>query len=419
MIQLSNRKTTILSALVFVLAAQLNINIIVHGFTISMSIVFFILLAFLLIDFRPLLTTVLAAPFMIITRGLIEWISGADFFDTIIKYMPEVIFILLYGALFSYYFRKIAFRPFHVMKFLPLVGIDFCSNMVEILIRLGSDGLTVSVFTTLLLIAIGRTMIAIIFVAILDYYGNYMMRKEEQLRYKNLLLLIADLKSEMIWMNKNTSDIENVTANAYEIYQYIKETGNHEYQEKSLELAKDIHEIKKEYFLIMRGINEALAEEDETDKMKVSYLLQLLQESLTEHYRRQKELLQINIECGWDFTTDKPYFLLSILRNLVTNAIEAGDGEVIVTIRVSEENDSAIFEIEDNCGGIINGNMSEIFKPGFSTKIDYEKGSTGRGLGLCIVKDLVETKLQGRIEVQNTDLGSLFIIKIPKEEVVC
>lgn len=47
MIQLSNKRTTILTTLILVIAGQLNINIIVHGFTISMSIVFFLLFAYL------------------------------------------------------------------------------------------------------------------------------------------------------------------------------------------------------------------------------------------------------------------------------------------------------------------------------------------------------------------------------------
>lgn len=420
MIQLSNKRTTILTALILVIAGQLNINIIVHGFTISMSIVFFLLFAYLFTDFHPFLTTILAAPLMVITRGIIEWLSGAGFLSSVLAYLPEVIFIILYGAMFSFYMKRVSFYSFRLAKFTPLIGIDFFANIVEILIRLGAGGLTVSVLWKLFIIAVGRTIIAVTLVAAFNYYGNFMIRKEEQQRYKNLLMLMADLKSEMIWMNKNTREIENITASAYDIYQYIKENGDQEYQAKSLELAKDIHEIKKEYFLIMRGINDALAEEETSDRMNMSYLLQILQESLQTHYKCEGERLQIEIEVKSDFVTDKPYFVLSVLRNLVTNAIEAGKGQNEIRIMVSEQEleDSVVLTVEDNCGGIEKENLSEIFKPGFSTKIDYEKGNTGRGLGLSIVKDLVEIKLAGNINVETTDAGTRFIIEVPKEEMI-
>ncbi len=421
MTQQSNKKTTILAALLLVLAGQLNINIIVHGFTISMSIVFFILLAFLVTEFHPFATTILAAPLMVLTRGVIAWLNGANFFEAIMQYAPEVIFIILYGAMFSLYMRKVTFKKFQPINFLPLIGIDFLANVVEIYIRLGNDGWNLSVLSKLLIIAVGRTLVAGILVAAFDYYGNFLIRKEEQQRYKNLLLLMAELKSEVIWMNKNTKDIEHITANAYEIYQHIKETKDQEYQEKALELAKDIHEIKKEYALIMRGITETLAEEETSDQMQLSYLLQVLKESLLSHYEERKELLYIQVDSSCDLVTDKHYFLLAILRNLVTNAIEAGEGqeEIEVVIRSREEETYIILEVEDHCGGIDKEDLKEIFKPGFSTKIDYDKGSTGRGLGLCIVKDLVEMKLGGILEVQDLNSGTKFTMKIPKEEILC
>lgn len=417
---MNQRRITLLTVVVLVLAGQLNINIIVHGFTISMSIVFFLLFSFLLTDFQPFYTAVLAAPLLVLTRGCFAWISGAELLESIISFMPEAIFLLLYGAMFSIYMKKVSCQTFAIIKFIPLVGIDFCSNLVEIYIRLGHSGITLDVLGKLLIIAIGRTTIAVTLVALLNHYGEFMIRKEEQQRYQKLLLLIANLKSEVIWMNKNTKDIENITANAYDIYQHVKENGNHDYQVKSLELAKDIHEIKKEYFLIMRGINEVLEEEDSSDKMKISYLLQTVQESLGSHYLSANQQIEIKIMHACEHLTDKHYCILSILRNLVTNAIEAGENQdqVVVIINAREEEQDIILSVEDNCGGIDEEDFSEIFKPGFSTKIDYEKGSTGRGLGLCIVKDLVETTLGGTLEVEVIDIGTRFVIRIPKENLI-
>ncbi len=385
-----------------------------------MSIVFFLLFSFLLTEFHPFITTLISAPLMIITRGVLAWIGGAQFGESMVSAMPEAIFLLVYGALFTIYIKYVSDRTSYILQFVILVMIDFIANLVEIYIRIGMSGITHEVMGKLFAIGIGRTTIAVILVMAMNHYSEFMIRKEEQQRYQSLLLLIANLKSEMIWMNKNAKDIENITANAYDIYQYIKENGNHLYQGKSLELAKDIHEIKKEYFLIMRGINEALMDEDSSDSMRVSYLLQTVQESLSTHYQLNMGQLKVKIELDGEYVTDKHYCLLSILRNLITNAIEAGKNreDIIVEICANEDDHNLILSVEDNCGGIEKEDLNKIFISGFSTKIDYENGSVGRGLGLCIVKDLVELRLEGSLSVNQTMTGSKFLINVPKENLI-
>ena len=53
--------------------------------------------------------------------------------------------------------------------------------------------------------------------------------------------------------------------------------------------------------------------------------------------------------------------------------------------------------------------------PGFSTKINYETGQVSRGLGLSLVKDIVESELGGSISVTSEDGCTDFTIRIPKE----
>ena len=53
--------------------------------------------------------------------------------------------------------------------------------------------------------------------------------------------------------------------------------------------------------------------------------------------------------------------------------------------------------------------------PGFSTKINYETGQVSRGLGLSLVKDIVETQLGGSIDVHSENGCTEFIMRIPKQ----
>lgn len=103
--------------------------------------------------------------------------------------------------------------------------------------------------------------------------------------------------------------------------------------------------------------------------------------------------------------------LIRILTNLIKNAIQATEHLEKPNIRIKlNENDTHIFiEISDNGLGIKEENQNRIFEPKFTTK------SSGMGLGLGMVKNIIEN-YQGEIQlISQEEKGSLFKIKIPKK----
>ena len=119
-----------------------------------------------------------------------------------------------------------------------------------------------------------------------------------------------------------------------------------------------------------------------------------------------------------NFYTTQHHYLMSIFRNLLNNALEAaGTGHTAhLTLTQRREGDDFLFTVEDDCGGIPPQRMAQIFTPGFSSKINYTTGEINRGLGLTIVKDLVEEELHGTIQVSSQNGGTLFTIRIPMRE---
>ena len=60
-------------------------------------------------------------------------------------------------------------------------------------------------------------------------------------------------------MKKNTELIENTMNTSYRLFHELKRMeADEELTKTALSVAKDIHEIKKEYNLILRGISDAL-----------------------------------------------------------------------------------------------------------------------------------------------------------------
>lgn len=72
---------------------------------------------------------------------------------------------------------------------------------------------------------------------------------------------------------------------SYGLYQRLQEAGHEEMASQALSVAKDIHEIKKEYLLIMRGLSEAMEDERSQEGMELSELLNILRRSLQIRHR--------------------------------------------------------------------------------------------------------------------------------------
>jgi len=100
--------------------------------------------------------------------------------------------------------------------------------------------------------------------------------------------------------------------------------------------------------------------------------------------------------------------LVSALGNLVQNAIKFTKSPGNITIVVKATDADAIIEVRDQCGGIPEGKIKEIFKP-FAQE---GKDRSGLGLGLLISRRAVE-KCHGTLTAHNSEDGCIFTVAIP------
>jgi two-component system sensor histidine kinase YcbA len=229
-------------------------------------------------------------------------------------------------------------------------------------------------------------------------------------------MLISRLNDEVVLMQKNRKMMENTMSTSYKLFQEMeKEDVDPKFTKKALDIAKDVHELKKEYSLILRGLSEAMDLNTKEEGMYLQDIFRVLNHSMKKVETDNREL-QLEFEYDENLYTEQHYFVLSVLRNLVNNAIEASDKEKVnISIRQKTEDDDYIFTVKDNGPGIEKEDFENIFLPGFSTKINFETGEVNRGLGLELVKDLVENRWKGQIYVESCPGETVFTIRIPRE----
>lgn len=99
-----------------------------------------------------------------------------------------------------------------------------------------------------------------------------------------------------------------------------------------------------------------------------------------------------------------------VMENLTKNAVDAMSGEGRLDITVTSDDDHALIYVKDTGKGIARKNFKNVFTPGFTTK------KRGWGLGLTLVKRIIEEYHGGRIYVKESEpgKGTTFAIELPK-----
>ena len=126
---------------------------------------------------------------------------------------------------------------------------------------------------------------------------------------------------------------------------------------------------------------------------------------------------------GCDFTLDvvEPFpeltadhdGLLTVLTNLLENALKYTGDEKRITLRARSTNSAIVFTIEDNGVGLTRAERKRIFEPFFQADQKLTRAREGCGLGLAIVREIV-TAHRGTIEVESEPCkGSAFIVTLP------
>lgn len=392
------------------LSSELYWNLVDNRFRISLAVIVFAVLLILFAKNLQLYQICIAVPLSVylcrLGLGFLMGRVGESTAAYMFSILPNALFYLSFFLIFGWitHWRCAGAARRLVVAF--FAG-DLVSNCLELISHAAMDRSypELEQMTKLLSVALIRT---VVFAAILICIRNFqlLLKKEEhENRYRRLFLLKTDLRSELFYMQKNTEEIKRIMTMAYRLYE---EADTPSFKETALGIARDVHEVKKDYLRVMQGIEQEIADSYNRECMQLSDLLKLLETSAYLKIDEKHLNIRLMMDCRDDFSTRQYYALMGVLRNLVNNSIEALEDkkeEGVISVEEWRDGDNYCFRIHDNGHGISPRNLNYIFRFGFSTKFNRQTGDLARGVGLSGVKYTVEQMFEGSIRIDSQEGG--------------
>lgn len=183
--------------------------------------------------------------------------------------------------------------------------------------------------------------------------------------------------------------------------QYLEITGAD--KEVTTEIDKDVKRLSV--------IADRFSKIGSVPELNLEYLNDVLVTSLDYMKNRVSGKVRIKMNLDPDdhgVDLSRPLFEW-VMENLAKNAVDAMDGEGEIDITTGCEKNYAWIEVRDTGKGIARKNFKNVFNPGYTTK------KRGWGLGLTLVKRIIEEYHGGRIFVKSSEIGrgTTFRIELP------
>jgi signal transduction histidine kinase len=171
----------------------------------------------------------------------------------------------------------------------------------------------------------------------------------------------------------------------------------------ALEMNKDILRLQTiaERFSKI-GSQPELSEQDITKVLKRSF-------NYMKDRSSAKVIYKLDVKSPF-YAAINPQLFGWVIENILRNAIDALEQKGTITLSIKEHNKKILIDIKDSGKGIKSNELKTVFDPGFTTK------KRGWGLGLSLVKRIVEDYHKGQVFVNTSELnkGTTFRIIINK-----
>lgn len=170
-----------------------------------------------------------------------------------------------------------------------------------------------------------------------------------------------------------------------------------------MELSKDINRLET--------ITERFSKIGSIPKLENENVIEVLNQTLEYLKVRISKNIEVELKSESANLLAKlnPSLFSWVLENLIKNAVDAMKGDGKITVTVTDQSQFVYIDIADTGTGIPRSKHKTIFEPGYTTK------QRGWGLGLSLVKRIIENYHSGKIFVKQSDaMGTTFRIVLNK-----
>jgi signal transduction histidine kinase len=126
--------------------------------------------------------------------------------------------------------------------------------------------------------------------------------------------------------------------------------------------------------------------------------------------------VEANLSSDELFTSGDPDALRQAVQNLVANAVKHAGLQPHVTIEAtattSTKRSEIAITVKDRGPGIAKKDLAHIFEPFYRGSRAVKDQTRGSGLGLTLVKEIVEAH-GGKVTVKSNDRGTAFTLHLP------
>ncbi|HVK96758.1 MAG TPA: HAMP domain-containing sensor histidine kinase [Flavisolibacter sp.] len=239
------------------------------------------------------------------------------------------------------------------------------------------------------------------------------------LLYRNLIRQqrLAELKNDFI--SNITHELKTPIATVSVAIEALKSFGASLNPEKSKEyLDISANELQRLSLLVDKVLKLSMFEKKEIELnyelLDMRSLVDEVTTSLRLQFDKRKTKIIIASDGDTHFNGDRLH-LVSVIFNLLDNALKYSNGSPEIDIRVVGTDKDVILSVEDRGIGIPAEFHSKIFDKFFRVPMGNLHNAKGYGLGLSYVSHIVE-KHKGDIKVESSeDSGTTFTIRLPKQ----
>ncbi len=334
------------------------------------------------------------------------------------QYSGVIYFMLLSVLLRLGRIREYSLKPSAVIMLYLLAAVTV-SNLAEALVRVPFHEIaTAGNVIILVLMSAVQVFLVISLVNISQFQKTMVLDEQQRVSYEKILIIASQLYDELFYMQKSMENIENIMAKSYTLHKRLKELKltDRTVERAALEVAEEVHEVKKDTVRILAGLGEVIKIRKEKPVMNLSEILDLVIKTNRSYSQSLDKTVLFNLRIEEDQEIGQIYPLLAILNNLVSNAVEAIAFEGYIRLKVRCRGKILRICICDNGEPVKARDRLLIFEPGFTTKFSAD-GVPSTGIGLAYVKGLVEN-FRGKVCFRENGPEKSFIILIPVSSMV-